>query len=149
MKKKILIDLIGILLIALVVVVGYKLSPMLLPKVDVTVQPVIDLPEIPAEDHYAPSAGLKKALLLSMDHEMFPYSKRRANGLDLDHTQPFTRGRLGQTRSGNLAPLTRRVHRAKTARRWRADQPRPSQLHWSSPLGYRYDVTPNGTRMLA
>ncbi|MBB1514426.1 hypothetical protein H5398_00305 [Tessaracoccus sp. MC1679] len=112
-------------------------------------QPVIDLPEIPAEDHYAPSAGLKKALLLSMDHEMFPYSTRRANGLDLDHTQPFTPGRRRQTRSGNLAPLTRRVHRAKTARTWRADQPRPSQLHWSSPLGYRYDVTPNGTRMLA
>lgn len=39
MKKKILIDLIGLLLIALVVVVGYKLSPMLLPKVDSTVQP--------------------------------------------------------------------------------------------------------------
>ena len=111
-------------------------------------QPVIDLPAIPAEDHYAPSAGLKKALLLSMDHEMFPYSKRRANGLDLDHTQPFTPGRRRQTRSGNLAPLTRRVHRAKTARTWRADQPRPSQLHWSSPLGYRYEVTPNGTRML-
>ena len=39
MSKKILIDLIGVLLIALVVVVGYKLSPMLLPKADVTVQP--------------------------------------------------------------------------------------------------------------
>lgn len=39
MNKKILIDLIGVLLIALVVVVGYKLSPMLLPKSDVTVQP--------------------------------------------------------------------------------------------------------------
>lgn len=39
MRKKILIDLIGVLLIALVVVVGYKLSPMLLPKADVTVQP--------------------------------------------------------------------------------------------------------------
>lgn len=39
MNKKILIDLIGVLLIALVVVVGYKLSPMLLPKADVTVQP--------------------------------------------------------------------------------------------------------------
>jgi hypothetical protein len=38
-NKKILIDLIGILLIGLVVVVGYKLSPLLLPKVDVTVQP--------------------------------------------------------------------------------------------------------------
>lgn len=38
-NKKILIDLIGLLLIALVVVVGYKLSPMLLPRADVTVQP--------------------------------------------------------------------------------------------------------------
>jgi hypothetical protein len=38
-NKKILIDLVGVLLIALVVVVGYKLSPMLLPKVDVTIQP--------------------------------------------------------------------------------------------------------------
>lgn len=39
MNKKILIDLIGVLLIALVVVIGYKLSPLLLPKADVTVQP--------------------------------------------------------------------------------------------------------------
>lgn len=39
MNKKILIDAIGVLLIALVVVVGYKLSPLLLPKADVTVQP--------------------------------------------------------------------------------------------------------------
>ena len=39
LNKKILIDLVGILLIALVVVVGYKLSPLLLPKSDVVVQP--------------------------------------------------------------------------------------------------------------
>lgn len=39
MNKKILMDVIGILAIALVVVVGYKLSPLLLPKADVTVQP--------------------------------------------------------------------------------------------------------------
>ncbi len=39
MNKKILIDLIGLELIALVVIVGYKLSPMLLPKADVTVAP--------------------------------------------------------------------------------------------------------------
>lgn len=38
-NKKILVDLIGLLLIGLVVVVGYKLSPMLLPKADVSVQP--------------------------------------------------------------------------------------------------------------
>ena len=39
MNKKILIDAIGVLLIALVVVVGYKLSPLLLPKADVVVHP--------------------------------------------------------------------------------------------------------------
>lgn len=39
MNKKILIDLIGIELVALVVVIGYKLSPILLPKADVTVLP--------------------------------------------------------------------------------------------------------------
>lgn len=39
LNKKILIDAIGILLIALVVVVGYKLSPILLPKADLTVEP--------------------------------------------------------------------------------------------------------------
>ena len=39
MNKKILLDVIGILLIAGVVVVGYKLSPLLLPKSDLTVQP--------------------------------------------------------------------------------------------------------------
>lgn len=38
-NKKILVDIIGLLLIGLVVVVGYKLSPMLLPKADVAVQP--------------------------------------------------------------------------------------------------------------
>lgn len=39
MNKKILIDLIGVLLIALVMVVGYKLSPILLPTPDVSVFP--------------------------------------------------------------------------------------------------------------
>lgn len=45
MNKKILIDLIGLLLIALVVVVGYKLSPLLLPKSDLTLtgDPACDL----------------------------------------------------------------------------------------------------------
>jgi len=38
-NRKILIDVIGVLLIGLVVVIGYKLSPMLLPKADITVQP--------------------------------------------------------------------------------------------------------------
>ena len=39
MNRKILADVIGLELIALVVIVGYKLSPMLLPKADVTIHP--------------------------------------------------------------------------------------------------------------
>lgn len=39
MNKKILIDAIGILALALVVVVGYKLSPLLLPKADIDAMP--------------------------------------------------------------------------------------------------------------
>lgn len=38
-RKKILVDLIGMLLIALIVVLGYKLSPLLLPYSDLTVLP--------------------------------------------------------------------------------------------------------------
>lgn len=38
-NRTLLVDLIGLLLIALVVVVGYKLSPLLVPTSDVTVQP--------------------------------------------------------------------------------------------------------------
>jgi len=38
-NRKILLDVIGALLILLVVVVGYKLSPLLLPKSDLTVTP--------------------------------------------------------------------------------------------------------------
>jgi hypothetical protein len=55
-NKKILIDLIGFLLIALVVLLGYKYSPLLLPKADISVFPdahcdlqkqacAVDLPE--------------------------------------------------------------------------------------------------------
>lgn len=39
MNRKILIDAVGILLLALIVVVGYKLSPLLLPKADRVVEP--------------------------------------------------------------------------------------------------------------
>lgn len=121
----------------------------LLPCLDVTIQPVIDLPNVPTEDHYVPSVQLKRALLLAFEHEMFLYSAHRSRGLDLDHTQPYTPGYRDQTRIGNLIPASRRVHRAKTARAWRVDQPRPGQLYWLSPLGYRYEVAPSGTRMLA
>lgn len=118
----------------------------LLRGVDVQLHPVIDLNQVPPEDQYVPSTGMRRALRLTMPTEMFPYSNRSSRGLDLDHTQPYRTGVREQTRIGNLAPFSRRVHRAKTAGIWTVHQPSSGLLEWRSPLGFRYQVGPDGTR---
>ena len=112
---------------------------------NIRVQPVIDLPNLAPADTYAPSAQMRCGMVLAFPNEPFPFSQRDSAGLDLDHTIPYQPGRPGQTRVGNLAPLSRRVHRAKTAGYWIMHQPTPGRIEWRSPLGYRYDVTPFGT----
>ncbi|OYN88776.1 DUF222 domain-containing protein [Parenemella sanctibonifatiensis] len=54
-------------------------------------------------------------------------------------------GDLPLTRPGNLGPLTRRPHRARTHARWRVAQPCPGIFIWSSPLNFVYLVTPSHT----
>lgn len=44
--------------------------------------------------------------------------------------------------------MSRRVHRAKTARAWRVEQTEPGHFTWTSPQGFRYLVTPHGTTAL-
>ena len=86
-----------------------------IPGLKVRVQPVIDLPQFAPADGYVPTAAMRRAALLAFPHEPFPFSDRSSEGLDLDHTVAYQPGRRAQTRIGNLAPLARRVHRAKTA----------------------------------
>lgn len=120
-----------------------------LPGIEVTVQPVIDLNALPAEDQYRPSNQLIKAILLAFPNEMFPYSNRAtAKFMDLDHTDPYRFGRTGQTRLGNLCPFSRRPHRGKTAGIWDVQQHQAGALTWTSPLGYAYEVTSEGTRRI-
>ena len=88
---------------------------------------------------------MRKAMIMAFPNEPFPFSQRDSARLDMDHTIPFQPGKSGQTRVGNLAPLTRKVHRAKTAGFWVMNQPAPGRIEWRSPLGYCYDVTPFGT----
>ncbi|TRY16428.1 hypothetical protein FOJ82_16020 [Tessaracoccus rhinocerotis] len=76
---------------------------------------MIDLGDVPPEDQYVPSISMKQAVSLAAQHEVFLYSNRTSRGLDLDHTRPYRPRTRGQTRVGNLAPISRRVHRAKTA----------------------------------
>ena len=111
--------------------------------------PVIDLDTIPAEHQYRPTRRMREAVSLVFPTEAFPYSNRSSRGLDLDHTTAYQPScRDPQTRLGNLAPLSRRAHRAKTAGFWECHQSRTGELHWISPLGFRYIVNKDGTHRI-
>jgi hypothetical protein len=117
----------------------------------VIVRPVIDLNEAPAVDSYEIPDRLRQAVEQRNPVEVFPYSSRRARGCDLDHTLPYdplAPPGSRQTRADNLGPLSRTVHRAKTADRWHVTQPTPGVFDWTSPTGHRYRVTPDGTKPL-
>ena len=66
----------------------------------------------------------------------------------MDHTIAYDHhappGTL-QTRADNLGPLSRKVHRAKTAGLWRVVQTDPGEYRWTSPHGFAYLVTPDAT----
>jgi hypothetical protein len=79
---------------------------------------------------------------------MFPYGNQPSRRCDLDHTDPYDHspsGPPGQTRIDNLAPLSRKVHRAKTVRAWQLTQYDGGWLEWVSPAGYHYATGPYGT----
>ena len=110
-----------------------------------TITPVLHVGHEMAVDNYEIPDRMLETIVLRDACEVFPYSSRAARGLDLDHTIPYERGTPEQTRSGNLGPLTRRVHRAKTANQWQVNQPCPGTFWWRSPRDQHYRVTPDGT----
>lgn len=117
----------------------------------VIVRPVIDLNGVPAVDSYEIPDRLRAHILARHPVEVFPYSGRLASGCDLDHTIRYdTLAPPGsrQTRAANLGPLSRRAHRAKTARQWRVEQQSPGEFLWTSRHGFRYLVTRHGTTAL-
>ena len=111
----------------------------------ITVTPVLHAGAERPVDNYEVPDRIREAVLLRDTCEVFPYSSRTARRLDLDHTIPYVAGASEQTRPDNLGPLTRRVHRAKTARRWTVHQPANGTFWWQSPHGQHYRVTPQGT----
>ena len=111
----------------------------------ITITPVLHADTEHPVDSYEIPSRIREAVNLRDGCEVFPYSSRTARNLDLDHTTPYVAGADGQTRPDNLGPLTRRVHRAKTSRRWRLKQPRAGTFWWKSPHGAEYRVSPTGT----
>ncbi|MCL2470904.1 MAG: 13E12 repeat family protein [Propionibacteriaceae bacterium] len=112
----------------------------------IRVTPVLHLGDNdPGTDRYDIPPSIREHVLARDAWEAFPYSSREARHLDLDHVNPYTPGREGQTRASNLAPLTRRAHRVKTHAGWILEQPQPGVFYWRTELGQTFRVGPNGT----
>ena len=113
----------------------------------VIVRPVVDLADNPSVDAYEIPDSMARVVRWRHPFDVFPWSNRASKGLDLDHTQPYQHGPgrpAGQTNPDNLAPLSRRAHRAKTHSGWQVAQPFPGVFLWESPLGFRYQVDASG-----
>ena len=116
----------------------------------VTVVPVIDLAQQTPVDAYEIPDRLAEAVRLRSPVDCFPYATSTSRRMDLDHTEPYRSpdegGPPGQTRTDNLAPLTRAHHRVKThAHGWAVRQPFDGVLVWRTPHGRYYLVDHTGT----
>ena len=115
----------------------------------VTVKPVIDLNQQTPIDAYEIPDRLREAVHLITPTDCFPHATNTSRHQDIDHTTPFDdTGPPGQTRIGNLGPMTRLHHRTKTHSGWQLKQPFTGIYLWRSPHGRHYLVDHTGTRSL-
>ena len=118
-----------------------------------TVRPVLDLEVDHPVDGYEVPDRLREQVRLRTPAEVFPWSGNLSRRKDLDHTVPYLSpdrgGPPGQTRVGNLGPLSRYGHRVKThGRGWRHHQPVPGVFLWRTPHGYWFRTDHTGTHRL-
>ncbi|MCQ1946727.1 HNH endonuclease signature motif containing protein [Arthrobacter sp. zg-Y1116] len=85
-------------------------------------------------------AGLRRWLRARDGTCRFPGCRVNTANADIDHTVDWARG--GPTDHGNLEHLCRRHHRFKTLGYWKACQPSPGVIEWTSPTGRVYRTEP-------
>ncbi len=101
---------------------------------------LIDAPSVQpteAEPQYRPSASLTRTVQTRTPRCDFPCCSTPASRCDLDHTRAWPRG---STSADNLAPRSRRHHRAKQAG-WTPSPLPDGSTQWNAPSGRTY-VTP-------
>jgi hypothetical protein len=112
----------------------------------VLIQPVLHTDRSDAVDHHDPPRWMTDLVRLRDPVCVFPGCQRRSRACDLDHIDPYVPielgGPPGQTHPGNLAPLCRHHHRAKTHGRWRYHCLPDGSYLWTSPTGRRFTVLP-------
>ncbi|MCC3280761.1 HNH endonuclease, partial [Arthrobacter sp. zg-Y40] len=85
-------------------------------------------------------AGLARWLRARDGTCRFPGCRVSTAVSEIDHTTDWADG--GPTDHGNLAHLCRRHHRFKTLGFWKARQPEPGVMEWTSPTGRVYRTEP-------
>ncbi|MCQ1949894.1 HNH endonuclease [Arthrobacter sp. zg-Y859] len=85
-------------------------------------------------------AGLRRWLRARDGTCRFPGCRVSTANADIDHTVDWAKG--GPTDHGNLEHLCRRHHRFKTLGYWKANQPVPGVIEWTSPTGRVYRTEP-------
>jgi len=69
-----------------------------------------------------------------------PTCRRPAAQCDFEHSTPYEAG--GRTCMCNAGPKCRHDHRLKQDPRWKAEQPAPSVIRWTTPAGRQYTTEP-------
>ena len=85
-------------------------------------------------------AGLRRWLRARDGTCRFPGCRVSTANSDIDHTIDWAQG--GPSDHGNLEHLCRRHHRFKTLGYWKASQPTPGVIEWTSPTGRVYRTEP-------
>ncbi|MCC3280102.1 HNH endonuclease [Arthrobacter sp. zg-Y40] len=85
-------------------------------------------------------AGLARWLRARDGTCRFPGCRVSTAVTEIDHTIDWAKG--GPTEHGNLEHLCRRHHRFKTLGFWKASQPTPGVMEWTSPTGRVYRTEP-------
>src|SRR5690625_528309 len=111
----------------------------------VKIQPVLDLSGHHPVGSYEIPDRLRNQVRNRDLECVFPHCHRPTRACDLDHITPYPQG---PTCACNLAPLCRRHHRAKTARRWTYLMVHPGTYYWRAPSGATYLVDSHGTHQL-
>ena len=111
----------------------------------VKVQPVLDIADHHPVGTYEIPDRIRAQVSYRDTECIFPHCHTPVRSCDLDHITPYPQG---PTCACNLAPLCRRHHRVKTARRWAYVMVHPGSYYWRAPSGVNYLVDAHGTHPL-
>jgi hypothetical protein len=118
----------------------------------ITVKPVVDPTDTEPVDGYEIPLQHREAMHLLAPYEVWPYGTTATRWADIDHTVPYVPpddgGPPGQTALGNLGPLGRRHHLAKTFDGFTVHQPVRGLYLWRTPTGHWFRVDHRGTARL-